>query len=109
MQVLELLTFLPISNTFLSLSALSCPFLLFSILSSPLVDGWMGGREDRHTDGRTYRRMDGQTELNSIKTDIHHILLSYMIKNKYKNLLIVNTVFENFVCKYNSIGEHFMH
>ena len=50
MQDLEVLA-LPLSNTFPSLPALSCPFLLFTILSSPLLD--------RGTNGRMY----GQTEL----------------------------------------------
>ena len=55
MQVLELLAFLPLSNTFLSLPP--CPFLLFTILSSPFVDGRTGGQGDT----RTYRqiRTDG--------------------------------------------------
>ena len=59
MKVLELLAFLPLSNTFLSYPDLSCPFLLFGILSSTLVDGWTGGQVDR----RTYGRLDRQTEL----------------------------------------------
>ena len=59
MQVLELLAFLPLSTTFLSLPALSCPFLLFTILSGPL-----GEREDRGTHGRTNKdiQTDGRTD-----------------------------------------------
>ena len=81
MQDLEVLA-LPLSNTFPSLPALSCPFLLFTILSSPLVDGWTGGQGGAHgrtdirtdgrkggwtdgrTDGWTDGRMDGRTEIN---------------------------------------------
>ena len=66
MQDLEVLA-LPLSNTFPSLPALSCPFLLFTILSSPLVDGWTGGqgggtRTYGHTDGWTEGWMDGRTD-----------------------------------------------
>ena len=50
MQDLELLTFLPL-NTFLF-----WPFLTFTTLFYPLVDGWTGGQGDTHT------RMDGWTD-----------------------------------------------
>ena len=68
MQVLELLAVLPLSNTFLSLPALSCPFMLITILPSPLVDGWTGGQGDL----RTYGHTDGWTDRrNSILQDVY--------------------------------------
>ena len=56
MNVLELVAFLFLSNTFLSLLVLSCPFLLF--IFTP-VFWWMGTHV--RADIQTYRRMDEQT------------------------------------------------
>ena len=50
MQVLELITFLPLSNTLLSLPTTYCHFLLFTIFSSPLADGWTGRQGDTRAD-----------------------------------------------------------
>ena len=76
MQILDLLTLLPLSNTFLLLPSLWCPFLLFSIL------WWMGGQENRGTHGRTdWRNSRCLQERTHTRTDKHLILLLYKIYN----------------------------
>ena len=60
MEVLELLAFLPLSNTVLSLPALSC--ISYSLLFFPVL--WTEGQGDIRTDGRT-----GGTQLYKMFTE----------------------------------------
>ena len=56
-KFLNCLPFLPLSNPFLWLPALSCSLLSFQ-------GGWVDRRKWWHTDVRTYGRIDRKTELN---------------------------------------------